>query len=121
MKSYNNNNAIALRLDYKKESFLFMSDLEKESEEKLLSENINVKNLKVSHHGSLTSSTEEFLMMSRPQYSIISAGKNNRYKHPREEVLERLNFIGSKIYRTDQDGGIVFETNGDNLDIKTSE
>ncbi|MFN8577634.1 MAG: DNA internalization-related competence protein ComEC/Rec2 [Candidatus Sericytochromatia bacterium] len=120
-KAYNNNNAIALRLDYKKNSFLFMSDLEKESEEKLLTEDINVQTLKVGHHGSLTSSTDQFLLMSRPQYSVISAGKNNRYKHPREEILERLKYFGSKIYRTDEDGGVLFKINGNKLDIITSE
>lgn len=119
--SYNNNNAIALRLDYDNNSFLFMSDLEKESEFKLLDENINTQVLKVGHHGSLTSSTDDFLLMSRPQYSVISAGKNNRYRHPRKEIIERLEYIGSKIYRTDQDGGIIFKSNGNELNVNISE
>lgn len=122
LKSYNNNYAIALRLDYGKNSFLFMSDLEKEAEEQLLNsyEDINSDVLKVGHHGSNTSTTDEFMLSVRPQYAVISAGKNNRYKHPRKEVLERLNYFGSKIYRTDQDGGVIFTSDGNKLNITTS-
>lgn len=122
LKSYNNNYAVALRLDYGKNSFLFMSDLEKEAEEQLLNsyEDINSEVLKVGHHGSNTSTTDEFMLSVRPQYAVISAGKNNRYKHPRKEVLERLNYFGSKIYRTDQDGGVIFTSDGNKLDITTS-
>lgn len=121
--SYSNNNAIGLRVDYKNTSFLLTSDLEKESEEKLLndSDDINVNILKVGHHGSLTSTTDDFMLRVRPQYSVISVGKNNRYGHPRQEVIERLEYFGSKIYRTDLDGGVIFKSDGNKLNIITSE
>ena len=76
---------------------------------------INV--LKVGHHGSKTSSSKEFINDINPKYSIISVGKNNRYGHPNKEVLENLN--NSKIYRTDQDGSIMFKIKNNKLQIET--
>jgi competence protein ComEC len=63
--------------------------------------------LKVGHHGSRTSSSKEFIDEINPKYSVISVGKNNRYNHPNKEVLDNLK--KSKIYRTDQDGSIMFK------------
>ena len=74
--------------------------------------------LKVGHHGSKTSSGKEFIESIKPKYSIISVGKNNRYGHPNKEVLENLS--KSKIYRTDQDGSIMFKIKNDKLKIGTS-
>ena len=73
--------------------------------------------LKVGHHGSKTSSSKEFINVINPKYSIISIGKNNRYGHPNKEVLENLE--NSKIYRTDEDGSIMFKIDNDKLKIKT--
>ena len=73
--------------------------------------------LKVGHHGSKTSSSKEFINEINPKYSIISVGKNNRYGHPNKEVLENLE--NSKIYRTDQDGSIMFKIKNNKLKIKT--
>ena len=66
----------------------------------------NIDVLKVGHHGSKTSSSKEFIDEINPKYSIISVGKNNRYGHPNKATLENLK--ESKIYRTDQDGSIMF-------------
>ena len=80
----------------------------------------NIKNidiLKVGHHGSNTSSGKEFINEINPKYSIISVGKNNRYGHPNKEVLKTLN--NSKIYRTDQDGSIMFKIKNNKLEIET--
>lgn len=63
--------------------------------------------LKVGHHGSRTSSGTEFLNQIKPEISIISVGKNNSYKHPTKDCLNRLNAVGSQIYRTDYNGNIV--------------
>ena len=73
--------------------------------------------LKIGHHGSKTSSSKEFITKTNPKYSIISVGKNNRYGHPNKEVLENLK--DSKIYRTDQDGSIMFKIKNNKLKIKT--
>ena len=73
--------------------------------------------LKVGHHGSLTSSSKKFIDEIKPKYSVISVGKNNSYGHPNKEVLSILE--DSKIYRTDQNGSIMFKINNSKLKIKT--
>jgi competence protein ComEC len=95
-----------------------MGDAGVEVEEDLIKK-YNLKDidvLKVGHHGSKTSSGEKFITEINTKYSIISVGKNNRYGHPNKEVLKNLN--NSKIYRTDQDGSIMFKINKDKLKIK---
>ena len=77
----------------------------------------NIDFLKVGHHGSNTSSSEEFINSINPKYSLISVGKNNRYGHPNKEVLNNLS--DSKIYRTDQDGSIMFKIKKNKLRIET--
>ena len=73
--------------------------------------------LKVGHHGSKTSSSEEFINTINPKYSIISVGKDNKFSHPNKEVLDNLK--NSKIYRTDQDGSIMFKIKNNKLVIET--
>jgi competence protein ComEC len=73
--------------------------------------------LKVGHHGSKTSSGKEFVNEIKPKYSVISVGKNNRYGHPNKEVLNNLE--DSKIYRTDEDGSIMFKIKNNKLKIET--
>ena len=73
--------------------------------------------LKVGHHGSKTSSSEPFIDEINPKYSIISVGKNNRYGHPNDSVLDNLE--NSKIYRTDKDGSIMFKINNNKLQTET--
>lgn len=77
----------------------------------------NVDVLKVGHHGSKTSSSKTFINEINPKYSVISVGKNNRYGHPNREVLNNLE--QSKIYRTDQDGSIMFKIKNNKLKIET--
>ena len=88
--------------------------------EKDILEKYNLKDidfLKVGHHGSNTSSSKEFIDSVNPKYSLISVGKNNRYGHPNKEVIDNLK--NSKIYRTDQDGSIVFKIKNNKLKIGT--
>ena len=73
--------------------------------------------LKVGHHGSKTSSEKEFVEKINSKYSVISVGKNNRYGHPNDNVLDNLE--DSKIYRTDQDGSILFKIKNNKLKIET--
>ncbi len=98
--------------------FLFMGDAGKEKEMDILN-SFNLSNidvLKVGHHGSKTSSGKQFVDMINPKYSIISVGKYNKYGHPNNGVLNNLK--KSKIYRTDQDGSVMFKIKNHNLSVK---
>ena len=100
---------------------MFMGDASVTTEKEIL-DKYNVPDidvLKVGHHGSKTSSSKEFINEINPKYSIISVGKNNRYGHPNKEVLNNLS--DSKIYRTDQDGSIMFKIKNNKLTIETCE
>ena len=72
--------------------------------------------LKVAHHGSKNSTSEDFLRITKPKIAIISCGKANRYGHPHKEVLERLKAGGSQIRRTDEEGALIFSEEQD-LDV----
>ena len=114
-----NDNSSVIYFNYYNYKFLFMGDASTEREKDIL-EKYNLKDvdfLKVGHHGSNTSSSEEFINSINPKYSLISVGKNNRYGHPNKEVLDTLN--DSKIYRTDQDGSIMFKIKNNKLKIET--
>lgn len=89
--------------------FMFMGDASITTEKEIMNKyNLpEIDVLKVGHHGSKTSSSKELIIQINPRYSIMSVGKNNRYGHPNKEVLENLK--DSKIYRTDQDGSIMFK------------
>jgi competence protein ComEC len=75
--------------------------------------------LKVAHHGSRTSTSGELLEVWRPQIALISAGRGNTFGHPAPEILERLESIGARVYRTDLHGRITVETDGLNVRIQT--
>ena len=112
-----NSNVIYTELNGYK--FMFMGDAGVEKEKDIL-ENYNVLKidvLKIGHHGSKTSSDKNFIDEMNPKYSVISVGKNNRYGHPNKEVLNNLD--NSKIYRTDQDGSIMFKIKNNKLKIGT--
>lgn len=112
-----NSNVIYTELNGYK--LMFMGDAEIEKEKDILGKyNLsNIDVLKVGHHGSKTSSSRTFIDEINPKYSIISVGKNNRYGHPNKEVLNTLE--DSKIYRTDQDGSIIFKIKNNKLKIET--
>lgn len=112
-----NSNVIITELDGYK--FMFMGDASTITEKEIMNKyNLsNIDVLKVGHHGSKTSSSKEFINEINPKYSIISVGKNNRYGHPNKEVLDNLD--NSKIYRTDQDGSIMFKIKNNKLKVET--
>ncbi len=99
--------------------FMFMGDAGIDKEKDILEEyNLSdIDVLKVGHHGSKTSSSKDFINEISPKYSIISVGKNNRYGHPNKEVINNLS--NSKMYRTDQDGSIIFKIKNNKLKIET--
>ena len=114
-----NDNSSVIYFKYNDYKFLFMGDAGVEKEKDILDKyNISdIDVLKVGHHGSKTSSSKSFINEINPKNSIISVGEGNRYGHPNEEVLDTLN--DSKIYRTDQDGSIMFKIKKDKLQIET--
>ena len=114
-----NDNSSIIYTELNNYKFLFMGDAGVEAEEGLI-EKYNLQDidvLKVGHHGSKTSSSKEFINEIEPKYSIISVGKNNRYGHPNKEVLDNLR--DSKIYRTEQNGSIMFKIKNNKLKIET--
>ena len=108
-----NQNSVAGLLSIKNNgwSMLLTGDMEKEVEQKLVWRQILTKQvtvLKVSHHGSATATSEELLEVLNPKIAVISVGKNNRFGHPREEVIKKLEVKNVEIKRTDFDGEILF-------------
>ena len=121
-----NNNSIVCKLHYKGFSMLFTGDIEKIAEEEILQaykNNTSILNstiLKVAHHGSNTSSTEEFLKKVQPKIALIGVGENNKFGHPNQEVLNRLKTLGCKVFRTDEMGEITMLVNKEGkIKIKT--
>lgn len=114
-KGYENQDTNAystvLHLTYGDFSALFTGDLEGEGEELVtqrLGEGIEpITLLKVAHHGSKNSTSDEFLALTRPQIALISAGRDNSYGHPHEETLERLQKQGCRIYQTPESGAVT--------------
>ena len=106
-----NNDSIVLYGKLLGSSFLFTGDLEKEGEEELMASypTIRASVLKAGHHGSKGSSSEAFLDQLHPSLALVSAGENNRYKHPNDETIERFKQRHIKILRTDKDGAIRFK------------
>lgn len=116
-----NQNSVVLKITYKKISVLSMGDAGKMAEKSLLSSryDLHADILKVGHHGSSDSSSSAFLREVNPKISVIEVGKDNDYGHPHTETIRALGKIGSKIYRTDQDGSIDITTDGTSFSIST--
>ena len=106
----NNLNSIVSLLNYKGYEFLFTGDAEKENESEILSScNLpDIEFLKAGHHGSSSSSTDEFIERLKPEAVAISCGYNNDYGHPHRSVLDTFRENGSVVYRTDKNGSLVF-------------
>lgn len=109
-----NNTSLVLRVTYGEVSFLFTGDMETKSEQDMLDTywDLSATVLKVAHHGSDTSSCEEFLQEVDPDYAVISVGTDNEYGHPMPVVLERLAAQGVPVYRTDELGTICCTSDG---------
>src|SRR5437016_5295218 len=114
-----NDEAIVLRVEYGLASFLLASDIEAAREQALVATRspLAATVLKVAHHGSRTSSTPAFLGAVGPAIAVISVGPRNPYGHPDPGVLERLAAAGARLYRTDRDGAVIFETDGRTLTV----
>lgn len=113
-----NNTSIVLRLDFGNTSYLFTGDATSEVEELILDKNISVDVLKVGHHGSRYSTTNEFLNKVNPKYAIIMVGRDNSYGHPTKETINKLEKNNVKIFRTDEDGTIKLVSDGNKIDFE---
>jgi|SRR3989344_2554995 len=118
-KDSSNESGIVSRLMFGKSSFLFTADIGAKTEEKLISRgaNLDADVLKVGHHGSRFSSSEDFLRAVSPSFAVISVGKDNTYGHPTSEVLQRLEKFGIRVLRTDQDGSVKILSDGNTITI----
>ena len=114
-----NDNSIVTLINESGLRFLLMGDAGKDAENAIMNKYIlkDITILKVGHHGSITSSTKTFINYIKPKFSIISVGKKNRFGHPNKEVLNNLD--NSKIYRTDEDGSILFKIKNNKFQIET--
>ena len=113
-----NNTSIVLNMTFGNTSYLFTGDATEVTEEKILNKDIKSDVLKVGHHGSSYSTTDEFLNTVNPKYGIISVGKDNKYNHPSDKTIKKLNEHNIETYRTDIEGTIKLTSNGDNIKIE---
>ena len=115
-----NASSMVLSLEFGEFDILFTGDLENEGEDVLTKSGILIDYdiLKVGHHGSKNSTAEEFLKQVRPEIGLISAGKNNQYRHPAEETLKRLRNSGCNVYTTQESGALIITTNGKEVQIE---
>lgn len=109
------------RISYGRASFLITGDLTKEKEADMLAKGIHPAStvLKAGHHGSDTSSSEEFLKAVAPRFAVFCVGADNSFGHPKPSVLKRYEEAGITSWRTDLDGAIVFHTDGKKLSVST--
>lgn len=116
-----NNGSIVMKLIYGNIALLFTGDAEKEAESSMISrgENLSAEVLKVGHHGSDTSSTQQFVESVNPEVAIISASENNQYGHPSEAVVDRYKNLGVDLYATKDHGTVIVETDGLSYDVTT--
>lgn len=110
-----NNTSVVLKLLYGQTSFLLPGDAEEEAERKIVKRYgplLGSDVLKAGHHGSITSSSSEFLGRVRPRFAIISVGRNNKFRHPSQVVIERMQRISTGTIRTDQEAAVVLQSDG---------
>ncbi|MBI5913026.1 MBL fold metallo-hydrolase [Candidatus Azambacteria bacterium] len=114
-----NDTSVAARLRFGEKSFLFMGDAGMQEEAALVrsGEDIDIDVLKVSHHGSKTSTSQLFLEKTTPEFAVVSVGAKNKYGHPHQDTLARL--TGVPLYRTDTQGRIAVYTNGERISVAT--
>ena len=111
-----------LKVTHGSKSFLFTGDAESKSEKDMVAtyaSSLKSDVLKPGHHGSKTSSSQPFLDAVKPSIAVISAGAGNRYGHPTQETLSKLNAMSINVYRTDLNGTVIINSDGSNISIRT--
>jgi competence protein ComEC len=116
-----NDNSMVMRVQDGAERFLLPGDAEKRTENAMVEEGepLGADFLKVPHHGSRTSSTEEFLAAVQPKVAVVSVGEDNPFGHPVPQVVERYRAAGIRFLRTDKDGAVTATTDGKTMTVKT--
>jgi len=117
-----NDYSIVVKVTYGNTSFLLTGDAEAVSESQMVSNGLDLSAtvLKVGHHGSRTSTGDNFLNKVNPKFAVISVGKGNSYGHPTQEVMDRLQTRSIPVYRTDENGTVVATSNGTDVTFNTS-
>jgi DNA internalization-related competence protein ComEC/Rec2 len=122
LKEDNNDSSVVVKIAYGQISFLFAGDISAEVEKEVIRRmgwRLRATILKVAHHGSKHSSSDDFLGRVRPEAAVISCGKGNLFGHPAPETLERLRKIRAKVYRTDESGNITIVSDGEGYRVET--
>jgi competence protein ComEC len=116
-----NNYSIVIKVTFGNNTFMFDGDAKQLSETEMLNKGFDVKAdvLKVAHHGSSSSTSDEFLKKVNPKYAVISVGKDNDYGHPHKETMDRLKDSGITVYRTDECGTIICTSDGNNISFNS--
>jgi competence protein ComEC len=119
-----NDYSIGIKVVFGEQTFIFTGDAEKTSEDEIiqLGRTISLKSdiLKVGHHGSSSSTSDEFLKAVNPEYAIIQVGADNKYGHPHKEIISKLETNNIQVYRTDLHGTIIVTSDGQNITFETS-
>jgi competence protein ComEC len=117
-----NNTGVVMRVSLGDVSFLLTADIEARAERALLTDGVDLRAtvLKVPHHGSRTSSTQEFLAAVQPEVAAVSTGKDNQFGHPAPDVVKRIEDCCGPVYDTAVSGAIHFETDGTRLWVSTA-
>lgn len=116
-----NDTSVVTRLDFGESSFLFNGDQEEDMEQLLLQSgaDLDCDMMTMGHHGSSTSSCQQYLDAVTPEYASISCGRGNQYGHPHDETIEKLEAMGVEYYRTDVNGNITFTSDGEDISVRT--
>jgi competence protein ComEC len=116
-----NDDSIVIELRWRDISVLLTGDVGKDTERALVSRipPAPIRIVKVPHHGSLTSSTPEFVRAIAPRVAVVSAGRANHFGHPVPEVLDRYRAVGAEVFRTDQDGAVTVDSDGHSVSVTT--
>jgi len=118
-----NRDSIVMKIIYGNINLIMAGDMDSKGERELLKRfpDLSSRILKVSHHGDMDSTSDDFLKSLSPEIAIISVGIANKYARPHQEVLRRLNSAGSRVYRTDINGDIIMKTDGKGYTIITAQ
>jgi hypothetical protein len=120
-KAHDNNQSCVLRVSIGKQHILLAGDIEKRSEQRLLSEHdeqLSSNLLVVPHHGSSSSSDVDFIASVLPDYAVFTVGYRNQFGHPKQEIRQRYLDSGATLLRSDKDGAILAEMNSDTLTLE---
>jgi len=116
-----NNCSVGIILSHGTNDFCLTGDAEKGAEDDLLKHGVlkDVEVFMAAHHGGDTSNTEAFMAAVSPEYVVISCGRDNSYGHPKDSVLDRFYRYTEEVYRTDLDGTVVVESDGEKISVIT--